>query len=46
MAQILEITGSGEAHAYVTKKQCFKTQYKYHMEEITGTVLYIEGYWS
>ena len=41
MALTLEISGSGKAHAYLTNVQCSKTQCKYHMEEMTGIVLYI-----
>ena len=37
----LEISGSGRAHAFITNVQCSQTQDKYHMEEITGTVLHI-----
>ena len=37
----IEISGSGRAHAFMTNVQRSKTQDKYHMEEITGTVLHI-----
>ena len=41
MALNLEICGSGRAHAQITNVQCWETQCNYHMEEITGTDLFI-----
>ena len=41
MAQNLEICGSGRGHVQITNVQCYETQCNYHVEEITGTDLYI-----
>ena len=41
MALNLEISGFEREHAQITSVQCSKAQCKYHMEEITGTDLYI-----
>ena len=41
MALNLDIGGSRRAHAQMTNAQCYETQCNYHMEEISGTDLYI-----